>query len=90
MAGEVKGVSFSSSGASAYIPQVESGAVPFPLITCSVNDLNNDDLFEWQSPYHPYIHYDLTVDASNIMKDSEVDISNSAFSKVRYYEPPFI
>lgn len=64
--------------------------MPFPLIACSVYEVANPNLFEWSSPYHPLSYYDLTLDALDIMRDSDNQISASAFSRVRHWEAPLI
>lgn len=83
-------ISFTASGASAYIPEVNSDLLPFPLIACAVTEIDNTDLFDWMSPYYPHIYYDLTLDAEYIMKDVDGDMADLAFSKVRYWDPPII
>jgi len=67
--GKDKGIQFTDSNTAAYIPQVNSTEVPFPLVACPV-DLIQDSLFEWTSPHHDYDYYDyydLTLDANAIM-----------------------
>jgi len=85
-----KQITFSASGSSAYIPQVESQIMPYPLIACSVYELANPDLFDWSSPYRPHSYYDLTLDALDIMKDGGKHIAEFAFSRVRHWEAPVI
>lgn len=84
----MKKFSFSESGANAYIPEVQSSIIPFPLIGCSVYEVANPHLFEWSSPYHPHSYYDLTLDAADVMKESDKHIAEFAFSRVRYWEAP--
>ena len=69
---------------------MQSTSVEFPLIACSVAELGNNELFQWASPYHSHDYYDLTLDAEKIMKDDEGVVSERAFSKVRYWEPPIL
>jgi hypothetical protein len=46
-----------------------------------------EDLFEWESPYHSYDYYDLTLDAEAIMAGDEKcrSISDTAFSRVVHW-----
>jgi hypothetical protein len=84
--GKDKGIPFTDSNTAAYIPQVNSPEVPFPLVACPV-DLIQDSLFEWTSPYHDYDYYDLTLDADAIMMGDEGgrSVSNTAFSRVVHW-----
>ena len=87
-------ISFTASGASVYIPEVKSDSLPYPLIACSVTELNNSELFYWNSPYHPHVDFDLTLDAQHIMKKSDEyengQIARLAFGKVRYWDPSIV
>lgn len=84
--GEDKGIPFTDNNIAAYIPQVKSPEIPFPLVACPV-DLIQDNLFEWSSPYHDYEYYDLTLDADSIMMgdDKGRSVSNTAFSRVVHW-----
>jgi hypothetical protein len=90
--GKDSGIPFTGSKISAYIPQFKSPEIPYPLIACPVEPMNNDeaDLFEWSCLFHPYEYYDLTLDAEKIMARDHKgrSVANSAFSKVKYWECP--
>jgi hypothetical protein len=81
--GKDKQIPFTDNNISAYIPQVKSPKIPFPLVACPVAFIN-EDLFEWESPYHSYDYYDLTLDADAIMMGDKKgrSISSTAFSRV--------
>jgi len=85
---EVNKTPFHASGVNvrAYIPEVNSDAIPYPLVACSVKNFDSK-LFDWESPYRSHDYYDLTLDAEDIMEEEdEIEIADMAFSKVRYWE----
>lgn len=84
--GKEKGITFTDSGTAAYIPQWKSPEIGFPLLSCPV-DLIQDNLFEWNSPYHDYDYYDLTLDADSIMmRDTKGrSLTSNAFNRVVLY-----
>lgn len=84
--GKDKGIPFTDNDIAAYIPQVKSLEIPYPLVACPVNSIQ-EDLFEWESPYHGYDYYDLTLDAEAIMAGDEKSrsISDTAFSRVVHW-----
>lgn len=84
--GKDKQIPFTDNNIAAYIPQVKSPEIPFPLIACPV-DLIEEELFEWESPYNSYDYYDLTLDADAIMMADKKgrSVSNTAFSRVVHW-----
>lgn len=84
--GKDKGITFTDSGTAAYIPQWKSPEIGFPLLSCPV-DLIQDNLFEWNSPYHDYDYYDLTLDADAIMmRDTKGrSLTSNIFNRVVLY-----
>lgn len=77
-------IPFSHVNRGAYIPQIKSHAISYPLFACDVDKITDQELIDWDSPYHPYKHYDLTEDAKEILKEAGVEdsLSKSAFSQV--------
>lgn len=67
----------------AYIPEVESPEVPFPLVACSVAAVD-PHLFGWSSPRHGHEYYDLTLDAERIMEGDKKgrNMDEHSFSKL--------
>ena len=71
---------------SAYIPNVKSSSIPYPLIACDVEQIKKCDLFEWQDPLRPYEYYDLTRDVKVLLRDDgEVDDSKVIFSRMVHW-----
>lgn len=76
---------------SAYIPQVVSSSIPYPLIACNVENIKESDLFEWEDPLRSYEYYDLTRDAKRILSEGDnnyhdVELDESkVFSKMVYW-----
>jgi hypothetical protein len=84
--GKDKEIPFTDNNIAAYIPQVKSPEIPYPLIACPVN-LIQEDLFEWESPYHGYEYYDISLDAEAIMNGDKKgrSVSATAFSRVVHW-----
>lgn len=84
--GKDKDIPFTGNEIEAYIPQVKSPEIPYPLVACPV-DLIPEDLFEWENPDHGYKYYDLTLDAEAIMAGDKKgrSVSNTAFSIVVHW-----
>lgn len=71
---------------SAYIPNVKSNSIPYPLIACDVEQIKRCDLFEWEDPLRPYEYYDLTRDVKRLLRDDgEVEISKVVFSRMVHW-----
>jgi hypothetical protein len=70
----------------AYIPQYSSPLIPYPLIACKASEVR-EDFFAWSSPYYSHDHYDLTIDAEEVMKGDTKgrSVSKNAFSKVVHW-----
>ncbi len=69
---------FSSLRTPAYVPQVRSRIMPYPLIACSTHEIS-ESLYGWRSLYYPYEYYDLTIDVRKILdrnRRSEDDVSD--------------
>ena len=72
----------------AYIPQVVSSVIPYPLIACNVEKVIDSDLFAWEDPSRGYEYYDLTRDAKRILlADWEGDESKveALFSRMDHW-----
>lgn len=72
----------------AYIPQVVSSVIPYPLIACNVAKIKESSLFEWEDPSRGYEYYDLTRDAKRILlADWEGDESkvDALFSRMDHW-----
>ncbi len=68
----------------AYVPQVSSEVIPYPLIACNVNEIKDSDLFSWEDPKRGYEEYDLTKDTEELLGE-EIDSSKAVFSKMVYW-----
>ena len=82
---------FTVSRCAAYIPEVKTSSFAYPLIAVNTDEIAHTDLFEWNSPYHGYDYYDLTLDAKRIMSwdVNHRYVAQGAFSKVKFWEVPF-
>jgi hypothetical protein len=82
---------FTVSRCAAYIPEVKTSSFAYPLIAVNTDEIGHIDLFEWNSPYHGYAYYDLTLDAKRIMSldVNQRYVAPGAFSKVKYWEVPY-
>jgi hypothetical protein len=70
----------------AYVPQVTSESIAYPLIACDVERIKDSDLFEWEDPLRPYEYYDLTRDAKKLLlEDGEFDESKVRFSVMEHW-----
>ena len=82
---------------SAYIPQVVSDSIPYPLIACNVDSIKDSDLFEWEDPLRPYEYYDLTKDVKKLLTRKNGTTNNgqsssfgdkeieATFSRMKYW-----
>ena len=71
---------------SAYIPNIKSKSIPYPLIACDVERIKNCELFEWKDPLRPYEYYDLTRDVRRLLRDDGgVDDSKVVFSRMVHW-----
>lgn len=84
--GDDQGINFSDvPSISTFVPQVESPVYAYPLLACSVDDID-DELLDWTDPDRPYSFYDLTKDAAVLLKG--IDVSNKVvFSRIVHYPP---
>ncbi len=84
---------FSSLRTPAYVPQVRSRIMPYPLIACSTDGIS-ETLYGWRSLYYPYEYYDLTYDAKKILnrdgrsEDDVLDILGKIFGSFTHDIPP--
>jgi hypothetical protein len=71
----------------AYIPQVSSDSLPYPLIACNADKIKDCGLFEWEDPLRPYAYYDLTRDVKKLLLEDggEIDESTIIFSRMEYW-----
>lgn len=53
---------------SAYIPNVKSKSIHYPLIACDVKQIKECDLFECEDPLCPYEYYSLTRDVKRLLQ----------------------
>eukprot|EP00546_Thalassionema_frauenfeldii_P014586 CAMPEP_0178929534 /NCGR_PEP_ID=MMETSP0786-20121207/20660_1 /TAXON_ID=186022 /ORGANISM="Thalassionema frauenfeldii, Strain CCMP 1798" /LENGTH=762 /DNA_ID=CAMNT_0020605815 /DNA_START=863 /DNA_END=3151 /DNA_ORIENTATION=- len=88
--GKDQGIPFSSVvSISSYVPQVKSSIFPYPLLAVNTEDVD-EELYEWKDPEKPYSYYDITRDASQVLKDHmmpEEEIQ-SLFSRIKHWSPP--
>ena len=78
-------IPFSHVKCGAYIPQIKSQIiVAFPFFACDIDEITDQDMISWESPYHPHKYYDLTEDAKEILEKAGLEgtLSKSAFSQV--------
>ena len=77
-------IPFSHVKCGAYIPQMKSNAISYPLFACDIDRITDQDIIDWESLYHPHKYYDLTDDAKEILEEAGVEgsMSQSAFSQV--------
>ena len=68
-----------------YIPQVESPVFSYPLLACSIDNIDVE-MLDWTDPEHPHVFYDLTLDANALIRG--IDISEKVvFSQVKHWPP---
>jgi len=86
--GDDQNINFSEVATiSSYIPQVNSPIFSYPLVACSIDNID-DELFDWDDPDRPYEYYDLTKDAKYLM-EGLTDVSESVtFSQIAHWPPP--
>jgi len=72
----------------AYIPEVNSRELSYPLIACRIDTFDHE-LFEWQNPDASYEVYDLTRDVAMILKEKEghENINDNTFSIIMHWPP---
>lgn len=84
--GEDQGENFSElESSNIYIPQVESPVFSYPLLACTVDDID-PDMLDWTDPEHPHAFYDLTKDANALIRGSDISAKH-VFSKVAHWPP---
>lgn len=75
----------------AYIPQVESSKIVFPLIACPTDDLIGSRLFSWKDNEKSHEYYDLSRDLADVMmldqKTERFAISKKVLGTVSYWDP---
>lgn len=71
----------------AYIPEVVSSSIPYPLIACDVEMIKDSNLFEWEDPLRQYEYYDLTKDVKRVVADGEdhFDETKRIFSRMAHW-----
>eukprot|EP00587_Corethron_hystrix_P000893 CAMPEP_0113301106 /NCGR_PEP_ID=MMETSP0010_2-20120614/2474_1 /TAXON_ID=216773 ORGANISM="Corethron hystrix, Strain 308" /NCGR_SAMPLE_ID=MMETSP0010_2 /ASSEMBLY_ACC=CAM_ASM_000155 /LENGTH=1064 /DNA_ID=CAMNT_0000154675 /DNA_START=1736 /DNA_END=4930 /DNA_ORIENTATION=+ /assembly_acc=CAM_ASM_000155 len=55
-----------------YIPQANSAYFSYPLLACDVRNID-EDLLEWNNPYHCYSYYNLTLDLKEMLGQKKVN-----------------
>ena len=84
--GDDQGVNFSDDATiSCYIPQVHSSAFAYPLIACSVDNIDKD-LYDWADPERPYSYYDITRDAKFLLDGTDIS-ERIVFSQFAHWPP---
>ena len=84
--GEDQGIPFSEvESRSAYIPQVVSPQFSYPLLACN-SDSIDEELYDWVDPDRTYGWYDLSKDASKLLKGMDVE-KGAGFSIVKHWSP---
>jgi len=66
-----------------YIPQVNSNWYSFPLVACDTEGFT-PELFDWLDPDRPYLYYDLTADAKELIGDMDCVKDKHVFSIVSH------
>lgn len=78
----------------AYIPQVKSASIAYPLLVCNIDDIICADLFEWEDPNRGYDYYDVTKDVDKLLREESQGNNNTndngetkalVFSRVMYW-----
>ena len=70
---------------SAYIPQVSSDSIAYPLIACNVDEIKECGLFEWEDPRRTYEYYDITKDVDRLLDFDGVEKTRILFSKMVHW-----
>ena len=75
----------------AYIPEVESNGILYPLIACPTDNLINTRFFSWRDDERSYDYYDLSRDLANVLTiDQNVErlnLSKKVLGSVSYWAP---
>jgi hypothetical protein len=70
---------------STYVPQVSSTVFSYPLFACNIDGID-EELFDWTDPDRPHSFYDLTKDADEVLRGSDVS-QKHVFSTLRHWRP---
>ncbi|KAL3940561.1 MAG: hypothetical protein SGBAC_004917 [Bacillariaceae sp.] len=68
-----------------YIPTISSDVFSFPLIAC-ISEEVDPELFDWKDPDKPYLYYDLSEDANELLEGSPFD-HKDGFSRIKHFSP---
>ena len=86
--GDDQGIPFSSVNfITTYIPQVASSEFSYPLLACSIDEIDTT-LMTWTDPHKPYSFYSLLNDAQGILgldDDSAKKAFNRVFDRVKHW-----
>lgn len=84
--GDDQEINFSDvASISSYVPQVVSSVFSYPLLACSIDNID-EYLLEWTDPDKPYTFYDLTKDAKVLLRGTDVS-EKKVFSQIAHYPP---
>ncbi|KAL7538232.1 hypothetical protein ACHAXR_008380 [Thalassiosira sp. AJA248-18] len=85
--GEDQGIPFSDVAAiSSYLPEVKSDLFSYALLAVNTDDVE-EELYEWKDPDKPYVYYDLTRDARQVLSTMPEGKINLLFSTVKHWPP---